>query len=92
MQDLSSLAADSMWVTSQDGGNMTSDRPAAMSAPGTDPVVALSQRNQGAPHVGVSNTTQIEPGDNGKPDPEHGAPGGSGAWKMTSTAGQDQPR
>lgn len=52
MEDLSHLAADSMWPTSQAAGNMMSGRPAAMSAPGTPPVDPLPpSSDQGDPHV-----------------------------------------
>lgn len=37
MQDLSRLAIDSMWVTSQEGGNMVHDSSLAMTAPGSAP-------------------------------------------------------
>lgn len=38
MQDLSSLAADSMWPTSQSAGNRSARPDAAMTAPGSAPV------------------------------------------------------
>lgn len=41
MRDLSSLAADSMWVTSQEGGNLVHDNSGAMTAPGSRPVTPL---------------------------------------------------
>ena len=38
MRDLSALATDSMWVTSQEGGNLVHDNSGAMTAPGSRPV------------------------------------------------------
>lgn len=35
MQDLSSMAADSVWATNQHSGNRPSDTSAAMTAPGS---------------------------------------------------------
>ena len=65
MPDLSSLAADSMWPTSQEGGNMMSARPGAMSAPGSQPVTPLPPaKDQGTPHVDMG--PQQKPGDDGK--------------------------
>lgn len=70
MQDLSSLAKDSLWVTSQEGGNMMSGRPAAMSAPGSPPVTPLPPtKDQGTPKVTMSGP-EISPGDTGKPEPK----------------------
>jgi hypothetical protein len=66
VQDLSHLAADSMWPTSQEGGNMMSGRPGAMSAPGSQPVTPLPPaKDQGTPHVDLG--PEQEPGDDGKP-------------------------
>jgi hypothetical protein len=63
MQDLSSLARDSMWPTSQEAGNMMSGRHAAMSAPGSDPVTPLPPaKDQGEPHVTYTNTSAMDPG------------------------------
>lgn len=68
MQDLSSLAKDSMWVTSQEAGNMMSGRPGAMSAPGSQPVTPLPPaKDQGVPSVENSPGAQPGPGDDGKP-------------------------
>lgn len=41
MQDLSHLAADSMTVTSQEGGNLVHDNSPAMTAPGSQPVTPM---------------------------------------------------
>ena len=41
MRDLSALARDSMWVTSQEGGNLVHDNSGAMTAPGSRPVTPL---------------------------------------------------
>ena len=54
MRDLSSLARDSMWVTSQEGGNLVHDNSPAMTAPGTDPATPLpAAENQANPHVDI---------------------------------------
>jgi hypothetical protein len=56
MQDLSHLAANSMTVTSQAGGNMQSSNEQAMTAPGSDPVDPLPDRTkQGNPTLQVTN-------------------------------------
>lgn len=87
MQDLSPLAADSMWPTSQEAGNMMSGRHAAMSAPGSDPVTPLPPaKDQGEPHVTPSNGPVIRPGDDGKPPARAGRERGGlslpePAWK-----------
>lgn len=41
MQDLSSLAKDSMWITSQEGGNLVHNSEGAFSAPGSEPVTPM---------------------------------------------------
>lgn len=41
MRDLSALAVDSMWVTSQEGGNLVHDNSGAMTAPGSRPVTPM---------------------------------------------------
>jgi hypothetical protein len=65
-QDLSSLAKDSMWPTSQAGGNMQSDADTAMTAPGSEPVDPLPDRDhQGDPHVEVP-ASSMPPGTDGK--------------------------
>lgn len=52
MEDLSSLAENSMWPSSQAAGNMMSGRKVAMSAPGTQPVDPLPPaKDQGEPVV-----------------------------------------
>ena len=54
MRDLSGLAADAMWVTSQAAGNMTSSTEQALTAPGSRPVDPLPDRaDQGDPQVDV---------------------------------------
>ena len=87
MQDLSALAKDSMWVVSQEGGNMMSGRPGAMSAPGSQPVTPLPPaKDQGTPHVELGPAQKT--GDDGKPKarttagkPDLPVP----AWKPTTT-------
>lgn len=57
MQDLSSLATDSMWVTSQAGGNMTSSNEKAMTGPGSEPVDPLPDRDrQGDPALDIGTS------------------------------------
>ena len=46
MQDLSNLAANSLTVTSQAGGNMMSSNAQAMTAPGSRPVDPLPDRDR----------------------------------------------
>lgn len=56
MQDLSALAKDSMWVTSEAAGNMTSSNEKAMTAPGSRPVDPLPDRDdQGDPTVDLGS-------------------------------------
>lgn len=68
MQDLSHLAENSMWPTSQAGGNMTSSNEQAMTAPGSQPVDKLVDRAvQSDPNVETSK--EIPVGSDGKPQP-----------------------
>jgi hypothetical protein len=87
MQDLSHLADNSMWPTSQEAGNMMSGRPAAMSAPGSDPVTPLPPaKDQGTPHVEYSAGPDLPPGTSGKPAAKAGsAVTGRPAWTRTTT-------
>jgi hypothetical protein len=86
VQDLSRLAEDSMWVTSQGAGNMTSGRPRAMSAPGSKPVDPLPEaKEQEDPHVELGPPRPV--GRNGKREPGHALPSGTAAWSKTTTAG-----
>ena len=85
MQDLSHLAADSMWPTSQEAGNMMSGRPKAMSAPGSNPTTPLPPaKDQGDPTVENSPGPHISPGDDGKPQPGRDWSPGEPAWTKTS--------
>ena len=60
MEDLSSLAKDGPWVTSQAGGNMMSSNELAMTGKGTEPADPLPDReNQGDPKVGVTDTLNL---------------------------------
>jgi hypothetical protein len=64
--DLSGLAEDSMWCTSQAGGNMQSSAKLAMTAPGSEPVDPVPDRSQqGDPHVDLG--TPMATGTDGKP-------------------------
>jgi hypothetical protein len=86
VQDLSRLAEDSMWVTSQAGGNMMSGRPKAMSAPGSVPVNPLpAASEQDEPNVEMGPVIPV--GDTGRPEPSHSLPSGTASWTRTATAG-----
>lgn len=64
-RDLSSLAEDSLWPTSQAGGNMQSSARLAMTAPGSDPVDPLHDRaQQGDPTIPLGG--RMPPGEDGK--------------------------
>ena len=86
MQDLSASAADSMWVTSQGGGNVSTVRPGAMSAPGSMPVNPRLGEDENPPQVSFTGPV-IEPGHTGKPAPGTSPPAGGHAWARTATAG-----
>ena len=60
MRDLSALASDSMWVTSQEGGNLVHDNSGAMTAPGGRAVTPLPPaEDQPDPHVDVTNAGAV---------------------------------
>lgn len=85
-QDLSELSRNSMWPTSQAAGNMTSNADEAMTAPGSEPVDPLPDRDhQGNPTVKLGTARQ--PGDDGKPS-ARGTAGDPGlpepSWKSTT--------
>lgn len=44
MRDLSDLAKDAMWVTSQEGGGLVHDNTPAFSAPGTEPATPMPDK------------------------------------------------
>ena len=55
MEDLSHLAQNGPWITSQAGGNMVSSNEQAMTAPGSKPTDPLPDRtDQGDPTVNFS--------------------------------------
>ena len=57
MQDLSSLAKNGPWATSQAGGNMMSSTEQAMTAPGSPPADPLPDReHQGDPTVTAADS------------------------------------
>ena len=67
MRDLSALAAGSITVTSQEGGNLVHDNSPAMTAPGSEPVTPMPDEKQmPAPELGTSARvrvgTQPQPG------------------------------
>ena len=52
MRDLSNLAANAMWVTSQEAGNLVHDNSPAMTAPGSQPATPLpAVEDYADPHV-----------------------------------------
>jgi hypothetical protein len=81
--DLSGLAKDSMWVTSQAGGNMVSSNDGAHTAPGSQPVDKLTDRDvQSDPHVELPPPTP--PGTDGKPKAHTWTKPGPPAWTPVS--------
>lgn len=73
MEDLSGTVFPGDPITalvpsSMEGGNMASDNKLAMTAPGSQPVTPLPPaKMQADPKITTSNSTQIQPGTNGKP-------------------------
>lgn len=65
MQDLSHMAANGPWATSQAGGNMMSSNEQAMTAPGSPPADPLPDReHQGDPTVTpIANPRSVMVGD-----------------------------
>ena len=66
MEDLSHLAANSMTVTSQEGGNLVHDNSPAMTAKGTEPVTPMpSAENMPDPQLSTTSrlpvSTQKQP-------------------------------
>jgi hypothetical protein len=60
MQDLSHLAANGPWVSSQAGGNMISGNDQAQTGPGSPPADPLPDRDhQGDPSVTASDTRPV---------------------------------
>lgn len=60
MIDLSHLALDGPWVTSQAAGNMASGNEQAQTAPGSVPVDPMPDRDhQGDPVVGTSGRRPV---------------------------------
>lgn len=58
MIDLSHLALDGPWVTSQAAGNMTASNAGAMTGPGSPPVDPAPS-SQGDPHVTASGNVPV---------------------------------
>lgn len=81
MRDLSNLARNSITVTSQAGGNMTSSNEEAMTAPGSEPVDPLPDReHQSDPALDMGPRRPVS--DDGKPQPQGYAPAAR-QWKNT---------
>ena len=60
MQDLSAMAKNGPWVTSQAGGNMMSSTEQAQTGPGSVPVDPLPDRTkQGDPALDMSATVPV---------------------------------
>jgi hypothetical protein len=60
MQDLTHLAANSMTVTSQEGGNLVHDNSPAMTAAGTAPVTPMPPvDSQPDPALGTSGHVKV---------------------------------
>lgn len=79
VQDLSHLAANGPWATSQAGGNMVSSNEQAMTGPGSPPVDPLPDRDhQGDPHVSFTEDVAL-----GTPPPRAAKPFAASpvAWK-----------
>lgn len=74
-----------MWVTSQAGGNMVSSNEDAFTAPGSQPVDKLTDRDvQSDPHVEVP--PEMPPGTSGKPKARgQQGPASHAAWGKTTT-------
>lgn len=82
MKDLSNLARDSMTVTSQAGGNMSSSNEQAMTAPGSEPVDPLPDReHQGDPKLDIGPEMAV--GTDGKRQPGTGYTPAPRQWKTT---------
>jgi hypothetical protein len=86
-KDISELAMKSLAPTSQAGGNMVSSNEEAMTAPGSQPVDVLKDRDvQSDPAIEMSNDTAIRPGTDGKPK-ARGSKGhapGAASWGKTT--------
>lgn len=81
MQDLSHLAANGPWVTSQAGGNMVSSNDQAMTGPGSEPVDPLPDReHQGEPKVTFTQSVPLGTIPGRGPEPFHPT---SVTWKDT---------
>ncbi len=81
MQDLSALARNGPWVTSQAGGNMISSNEQAMTGPGSEPVDPLPDRDrQGDPHVTYTGDVPVGTAPARRPAPFNPA---AVTWKET---------
>jgi hypothetical protein len=88
-QDLSDvLPGDPISVlapTSQEGGNQQSSNELAMTAPGSQPVDILKDREtQVDPKIEPTNSTQIKPGTDGKPQPGNDHLPSAPSWGKTT--------
>jgi hypothetical protein len=84
IRDISDLAIDSMWATSQAAGNRTSLPDVAMTAPGSTPVDGeLKPAEMADPHVSNSGP-EIPVGADGKPQPAQEHVPGPPRWKPTT--------
>lgn len=80
MRDLSGLARDAMWVTSQEGGNMVHDNSPAMTAPGSQPVTPVPKaESQPDPAVEMPSSRAV--GEDGRPAPGKSYSPAARQWK-----------
>lgn len=83
MQDLSRLAAGSMWVTSQEGGNMVHDNSPAMTAKGSSPATPVpSAEAQSDPDVDLGGEQPV--GTQSSRRPSSSFTPSPATWKVTS--------
>ena len=82
--DMSELAVNSMWPTSQAGGNMQSSAKEALTAPGSEPVDPVPDRSeQGDPHIDLAQP--MPTGQDGKRRVSAGSrPSVSASWGQTT--------
>ena len=80
---MSNLAADSMWPTSQEGGNLVHDNAPAMTAPGSEPATPTPKMEaQSDPSVDLGSKIPV-----GTAQPRRATTSFSPAsmtWKVTS--------
>lgn len=83
MQDLSHFAADSLTVTSQEGGNLVHDNSPAMTAPGSAPVTPMPDAKQ-LPDPQLDAGPERPVGDTGRGQPGKSYSPSALTWKKLS--------